>query len=540
MHDSIISRDLTVKCQTMNFFRPGSSFVSGHVKTKKDSFICPESQAIRTIPLVHLYTMPSAAPASAISDDPQLEVSDGDEEMVREESPRRPSNLDNDDANDNEQRAIEDEPCRRWLLYVIAVVACIVVCIGIVVAGAVLFQEFFEDEDDCALSTNTGTNVSDVSSSTPTVSPSLTPTEPQLSTEPLTVTAQLLTNNPQHDRLGSSVALSNDGQVLAVGSANGWLVYDAIDADATEWSLRTDSLASQRRLGDWQQRQLQPSIDRGIQVTLSGNGNMLGVLNPSLGTVQIFSWSTTDTSWSLVDSSAINFAVQSLGVSEDGDTVVVGGEGMFQSYRYLPSTNDLFYRGMLSGTDDNDSAFGSLVDLSVHGEVVVTNIASDQVAAFVWDYDTQSWASYGSPMPASPTGAPIDSLCLSSLGKITAFGSGGSVYVYEFNGNDWVPLGNQPLQGSDASFGRSLAMDTSGSVIAVGAQESDAWATNAGEVRFYSLAGDTWVDRHDPTYGAFPEDEWGASVAVTNARVAIGATQNDLASFGYIAVFSRG
>ncbi|MBK8099402.1 MAG: hypothetical protein IPK26_20025 [Planctomycetes bacterium] len=116
----------------------------------------------------------------------------------------------------------------------------------------------------------------------------------------------------------------------------------------------------------------------------------------------------------------------------------------------------------------------------------------------------------------------------------------GSVYVFARLGTIWVQ--QQKLLAGDvqarAHFGASLAFD--GSRIAVGAPDCD---QGRGAVYMFELAGGTWVQMQKLAANQLaPKDRFGSSVAISNATLAVGASQRDvvgLSDAGMYSVFLR-
>ena len=99
----------------------------------------------------------------------------------------------------------------------------------------------------------------------------------------------------------------------------------------------------------------------------------------------------------------------------------------------------------------------------------------------------------------------------------------GAVYVYTWNGLDWVQQGS-PLTASNGAagdnFGISVAVD--GDTLAVGAWSANLGETNAGAVYIFTRNGTTWTPQAELTAGE-AGDGFGRAVALDADTVAIGA-----------------
>lgn len=70
----------------------------------------------------------------------------------------------------------------------------------------------------------------------------------------------------------------------------------------------------------------------------------------------------------------------------------------------------------------------------------------------------------------------------------------GHVRVFEFNGSDWVQLGADIDGGSvNDFFGGAVSINDDGNIIAVGARYSDYYSLNSGHTSIYEFNGTNWV-----------------------------------------------
>ncbi len=143
----------------------------------------------------------------------------------------------------------------------------------------------------------------------------------------------------------------------------------------------------------------------------------------------------------------------------------------------------------------------------------------------------------------SPTASPSTSVYATSMtaasedGQIVAIAGAGAANIFQWNneGYDYSP--NQ-LQGywmqygttvtsfdGSAVFGSSIALSTSGNVLAVGAPSNSDVADSSGKVRIYSISNvdSVWQQVGNDISGDLPMDRLGFSVALS-ADVSILAT----------------
>jgi hypothetical protein len=306
------------------------------------------------------------------------------------------------------------------------------------------------------------------------------------------------------DLLGSAVALSADGTILAVGaqqweggSSNQGGVY-IYDWSGSAWVARGSVLvASDAASDDY----------FGSAVALSDDGSVLAVgatgrdyLGSSRGAVYIYDWSGS--AW-----------------VQRGSVLVA------------------------SDADINDN-FGSSLALSASGSVLAVGArawegaATNQGGVYVYDWTTV-WTQRGSVLVASDAAADDVfgyGVALSDDGAILAVGAAtweggvsnqGAVYLYDWSGSAWVERAGI-VTASDAvsgktNFGNSVALSASGAVLAVGAISWDGGSSDQGAIYLYDWSGSAWVEREILTAGdAAASDNFGFSVALSdNAAVMV-------------------
>ncbi|MCK5475628.1 MAG: hypothetical protein KAI71_03550, partial [Candidatus Pacebacteria bacterium] len=331
------------------------------------------------------------------------------------------------------------------------------------------------------------------------------------------------------DYFGSSVALSSDGSVLAVG--------------AYEWEGATGSGTGGVYLYDWsgsvwiQRGSVLEASDAansdsfGISVSLSSDGSILavgayeweGATGSGTGGVYLYDWSGSvwiQRGSVLEASDATNddrFG-SSVALSSDGSVLAVGafywegatGANTGGVYLYDWSGSWTQRGSVLEASDATDSDyFGSSVALSSDGSILAVGATGWEGATGtniggVYIYDWSSvWTQRGSVLEASDaTDSDYfgSSVALSSDGSILAVGAyvwegvtgsnTGGVYLYDW-GSAWTQRGSV-LEASDATdsdyFGKSVALSSDGSVLVVGASSWEgATGSNTGGVYSYSL-----------------------------------------------------
>jgi len=271
------------------------------------------------------------------------------------------------------------------------------------------------------------------------------------------------------------------------------------------------------------------SDDFGSSVSLSDDGSVLAVgayLWESTGTnrggVYIYDWSggTWVQRGSVIEASDAADGDRfgsSVSLSDDGSVLAVGayfwestGTDRGGVYIYDWSGGTWVQRGsVIEASDAADSdRFGSSVSLSDDGSVLAVgayfweSTGTNRGGVYIYDWSGGTWVQRGSVIEASDA-ADSDyfgiSVSLSDDGSVLAVGASlwestgtnrGGVYIYDWSGGTWVQRGSV-IEASDAAdsddFGSSVSLSDDGSVLAVGAYFWESTGTDRGGVYSYSL-----------------------------------------------------
>lgn len=298
-----------------------------------------------------------------------------------------------------------------------------------------------------------------------------------------------------NDRFGWSVALSRDGNTLAVGATH----HDAGGIDAGQVSVyRWDGTTWNQLGSDITGGFLNDYL--GYSVALSSDGNTMAVgvsRNDDNGTdagkVTVYSWDGT--SWNkkgndvtgALPNEEFGFSVE---MSGDGNTFVVGAD-----------------RASLNGT------------------------YSGQIRAFEWD--GSSWSQKGSDINGSALGDFFGfDVSINKTGDVIAGGAiyndgnvpdAGHVKVYAWDGSDWQQKGAD-IQGEamDDLSGSAVSLSNSGDQIAIGAYKNDATGTDAGQIRVFEWNANAWQQVGMNIDGAQAGEYFGTSAALSGNGMIVG------------------
>ena len=360
------------------------------------------------------------------------------------------------------------------------------------------------------------------------------------------------------DEFGSAVAVSEDGSILAVGAA----YNDGNGSDAGHVRVYEYASSSWSQLGG--DIDGEAAGDRsGTSISLSDDGSIIAIgsrLNDgggfNFGHVRVYQYASS--SWSQlgsdIDGEAANdFSGQCVSLSGDGTIVAIsatdndgGGTnaGHVRVYQYASGS-----WSQLGNDIDGEAAYdksGSSISLSDDGTILAVGAffndgnGSSSGHVRVYQYASSSWSQLGSDIDGEAANDLSGySVSLSDDGTILAVGAykndgGGSdaghVRVYKYASSSWTQLGSD-IDGEAAGdwSGISVSLSGDGTKLAIGAAYNDGAGTDAGHVRLYKYASSSWAQLGYDVDGESAGDKSGNSVALSGDGItlAIGAPQND-------------
>lgn len=325
------------------------------------------------------------------------------------------------------------------------------------------------------------------------------------------------------ERLGYAVDISDDGQIIAIGSQN---------------HPGSGISRGRTRIYQWEENrwtQMGPDINgeadydfSGACIALSGDGESIiigahssDIGGPNRGYARIFSWNSNSSKWEQLGSNISGVSDHDdcgcgVAISKDGQTIITSSPG----------------------NDDNGNNSG-------------------YTRVYYWDNNV--WNQKGTPLSSGNADDRSGwAVKLSENGNTLAFGafgfdgSGnnrGLVRIYEWNGNAWVQKG-QDLTGTADSdeFGYSLSLSGDARRIAIGAPFAAGDGSYKGMVSIYSW--DTislkWSQNPQIILGENANDENGLGLqfSADGKFLAIGSPGNKgdgapTAKRGQVRVFSE-
>ena len=163
---------------------------------------------------------------------------------------------------------------------------------------------------------------------------------------------------------------------------------------------------------------------------------------------------------------------------------------------------------------------------------------------------TGTWTKIGADIDGEAAGDQSgESVSISSDGTTVAIGAsnnGGSyaghVRVYKNITGTWTKIGAD-IDGEAAGdySGRSVAISSDGTTVAIGAPYNDGGGSDAGQVRVYKNIAGTWTKIGTDIDGEAAGDQSGGSVAISSdgTTVAIGAPRNGGSYAGHVRVYKN-
>ena len=304
----------------------------------------------------------------------------------------------------------------------------------------------------------------------------------------------------------TAVALSDDGTIVAIGSPETNTSPNGTGrVKVYEYSSSNNSWTEIGMIpGD------NGSDEFGSSVALSSDGHIvaIGALgdNQYTGQAKIYEYSSSNNSWTQKGTNRNGSAMgdefgTSIALSRNGDIVAIGApnhngnDGHVKVYEWDSTNGDWSQLGTDrdGGTDDE---FGTSIALSSDGLILAVGAPAAStfpvtskglVRVYKWDSNSGAngaWIQVGNDIDGEATGDKFGtSVSLSSDGSIVAIGatdndagnsSGdnrGHVRVFEWNGVAWVQISSADIDGKNAGdkSGTAVSLSGDGSIVAIGA-----------------------------------------------------------------------
>jgi hypothetical protein len=364
------------------------------------------------------------------------------------------------------------------------------------------------------------------------------------------------------DRSGNSVSLSTDGSIVAIGAfRNNGNGSDSghvrvFQNQAGEWIQLGNDIDGESS-GDWSGKSVSLNSDGNI-LAIGANGND-GINGAFSGHVRVFQYDNDD--WvqmgeDIDGEAASDESGISVDLSSEGLIVAIGARyndinddddtyervGHVRVYQY---NNGIWEQigNDIDGDTKND-VFGSSVSLNSDGTIIAIGApqndnngdVSGQIKIFY--YDNGTWEQLGNDIYGENTGDYFGkSISINSNGTIVAAGAiyndgngnkSGHVRIFQYNGNSWIQMGDD-IDGENAEdqSGYSVSLSSNGLLVAIGAIGN---SNNMGHVRIYLYEENNWIQVGDDIDGeaqaVYNYAGWSVDLNEDASVVAIGAISN--------------
>jgi len=364
------------------------------------------------------------------------------------------------------------------------------------------------------------------------------------------------------DDSGSSVSLSADGSIVAIGARRN----DGIGSnDAGHVRIYGWGGTSWNQLGE--DIDGEADDDRnGFSVSLSSDGSIVAIgahrndgNGDQAGHVRIYAWDGA--SWNQlgedIDGEAAgDWLGHSVSLSSDGSTVAIGASQNDSNGSNSGHVRIYAWEGaswnQLGEDIDGEAAYdysGFSVSLSSDGSTVAigapfndTDLGEQAAAGHVriYAWDGAGWNQLGADIDGEADfNLSGTSVSLSSDGSTVAIGAhyndgngeySGHARIYAWEGTSWNQLGAD-IDGEATwdSSGISVSLSSDGSTVAIGAPFNYGNGENAGHVRVHAWDGASWNQLGEDIDGEAAGDisGWSISLSSDGSTVAIGAQYNE-------------
>lgn len=328
----------------------------------------------------------------------------------------------------------------------------------------------------------------------------------------------LLTTNRRFNReIRTRVSLSDDGNILAISSP-----YYGTTSGGTVWIFQYKS-PNWEPLGNYFLGGAENAL-LGYSISMAGNGNILAMVaagnntihNNNYGSVSVRQfdgswWNNLGLPFYGYFNSEGHYSLEQAVVSLSGDgTILVIGtpaiaddenyKGEVRIYKYTGGT--WVQRGESIFSDEGFN-FGSSVAISSDGNTIATGKISNTEMGYVrvFEFNNDQWIQKGVKLYGDEVGDSFGaSVTISDDGTVLAVGAPqsnvassnqkGLVKLFKFTGNNWSQIGIDIIgSNSNDLFGQDVVMSSTGDFLAIASpyQDNPPYATS-GNVNVYDLS----------------------------------------------------
>ncbi|MFM2432349.1 MAG: hypothetical protein RLZZ511_3563 [Cyanobacteriota bacterium] len=362
-----------------------------------------------------------------------------------------------------------------------------------------------------------------------------------------------LSQNRVRDRFGQAIALSTDGQILAVGAPHDYTnghgsgAVQVYQANGDGWQPLGAPIHGPRALEFV-----------GWAVALAADGQTLAIAAPGnnangaqSGAVQLYRYQHQQ--WqplggAIPGGASLDLAGAAIALSADGQTIAIGAthgdhsgpnHGQVQVYRYRNEQWEAL-GNVLAGTHP-DSNFGSAIAIAANGETLAIGAAfspgvsgpnSGAVHLYQYNADTAQWQPQTPLLGQQPRTLFGHAVALAADGQtlaVSAIGSQnhrGEVYTYRQTAGHWERVGSAIVgKTGNEGLGDRLVLSGDGQTLSLSTSPDVRDPERIAHIRTYR-----WIDQQWQSIGeTLGGGEFGTGLALSGdgQRLAIGAPGNE-------------
>jgi len=374
------------------------------------------------------------------------------------------------------------------------------------------------------------------------------------------------------DLSGSSVSISNDGNIVAIGAPNGTFGASVMSHGHVR--------VYENNSGIW--TQIGNDIDgeeegsrSGSSVSISGTGNIVAIgayLNSGNGSFSghVRVYENINGTWTQIGNDidgeiAEDRSGESVTISDNGNILAIGAprndgngidSGHVRVYENISGTWTQIGNDIDGRTAEDE--FGRSISLSNSGNIMAIgasrNSGSSSGYVRVYENISGTWTQIGSDINGEGANdGSGSSVSISGDGNIVAIGAylnsdngsfSGHVRIYQNTNGVWTQIGSD-IDGEAAGdfSGGSISLSNDGAIVAIGAVRNSDSGFWSGHVRIYQNINDNWTQIGSDIDGEDDTDSSGESVSISNdgSILAIGAPLNDIvgvgSNFGHVRIY---
>jgi len=304
----------------------------------------------------------------------------------------------------------------------------------------------------------------------------------------------------------------------------------------------------------------------GVDMELNQDGTIIAIGAPSnegdgfdAGHVRVFQFNGTDWEQMGADLNGINneaFGI-SIALSDDGLIMAVAATesdidgtvstGTVRTYEF-DGTDWLQFGSDLNGTLSYDR-FGTALAISADGTIMaiskrlINGEMDDPGEVIVYEYNGTDWVQLGQRLQgqeiinAGVFGYDLD---LNASGDIIAISDiydnlnntlwdAGKVKIFKLIDSNWISFGQLTGEEGSQRFGTKVKLNDEGDRLAVAAHYFNPSGTQSGQVRIFDFENSAWVRKYPNIDGEAENDfsGWAIDLDETGSHIAIGAIGND-------------